>query len=41
MLTNDNGDVLEEVVGHHYENENDKGRERSGVRSPRSSAATL
>ena len=36
VLTNDNGDVLEEVVGHHYENENDNDKENGA--SPLNSA---
>ena len=33
VLTNDNGDVLEEVVGHHYENENDNDNKNGALPS--------
>ena len=36
VLTNDNGDVVEEVVGHHYENENYNDKENGA--SPLNSA---
>ena len=36
VLTNDNGDVVEKVVGHHYENENDNDKENGA--SPLNSA---
>ena len=36
VLTNDNGDVVEEVLGHHYENGNDNDKENGA--SPLNSA---